>query len=114
MASELKSNSRRRKRYRAKKELGRKRLVILIGAILGLYVVFVFGVLQWKIFMSDRDLDRIKSQNRMIERKIDNLTIKRKKLQNIDYVKNVARAKLYLMESNEVPIKIRGGAKPTP
>lgn len=106
MSSDLKTNIKRRKRARALKERGRKRLVALIGTGLVLYLVFLFGKLHWMNYQEQKELNRIRKETREIDKKYNSLKTERKKLEDIDYVKAIARKKLYLLEPSEVPIKI--------
>ena len=107
MRSELQSNIRRRQLARAKKDIGRKRLVSLVGVVVVFYLVFLFGKLHWMNYQEQRDLNRIVRQTSELKKKYKVLKTERKKLEDVNYVKSIARTKLYLLEPNEVPIKIR-------
>lgn len=112
MDSDLRSNVKRRKKARALKDRGRKRLITLIGAVLVLYLVFLFGKLHWMNYQEQKDLDRINRQTRELKKRYEHLKAEKKKLNDVEYMKSIARTKLYLLEPNEVPIKIKERGEP--
>lgn len=98
------TDSRRRTRHHAKRV--KKRIALAAAAIFLVYIIGSFGRLHYLNYVEQRHLNVAKKQQEELRREMEELKREKRNLEDIDYLKDYARRKLFLMEEGEIPIRI--------
>ena len=75
------------------------------------YFIFSFGRLHYYNYLEQRNLAVVKEENKQLRQKAETLREEKKNFLDISYLKDFARRKLFLMDKNEVPIRIINSPK---
>lgn len=84
----------------------KRRITVAAAAVFVLYVLGSFGKLHYLNYAERRDLAAVRARQVELHREIESLKKEKKNLENIDYLKDYARRKLFLMGEGEIPIRI--------
>ncbi|MEW5944670.1 MAG: septum formation initiator family protein [bacterium] len=70
------------------------------------FAVFTFAKLNYLNYVEQKNLDSQLETKRDLERTLRKLQKEKNDLHDLEYLKEYAREKLFLMEENEIPIRV--------
>lgn len=107
MKQEIASSAKRRKKLRAVNSQPYRNVYLLLAVAILMYLSVYFGSLHYQNFiLMENRLREVKTEQTLKKDRIKMLEHEKAKLQDPEYLKTIAREKLYLMNPNEVHIKI--------
>lgn len=107
MKQEIASSAKRRKKLRAVNSRPYRNVYLLLTVAMLMYLSVYFGSLHYQNFiLMENRLREVKTEQTLKKDRIKMLEHERAKLQDPEHLKTIAREKLYLMNPNEVHIKI--------
>lgn len=107
MKQEIASSAKRRKKLRAVNSRPYRNVYLLLAVAILMYLSVYFGSLHYQNFiLMENRLREVKTEQTLKKDRIKMLEHEKAKLQDPEYLKTIARVKLYLMNPNEVHIKI--------
>ena len=89
------TDSRRRTRHPAKRV--KKRIALAAAAIFLVYITGSFGRLHYLNYVEQRNLNVAKKQQEELRQELEKLKTEKRNLEDIDYLKDYASIKLFLM-----------------
>ncbi|MEW6202831.1 MAG: septum formation initiator family protein [bacterium] len=101
-----------KKRQRGNRQAWLKRMLMAAAFVLCfLYFIFSFGRLHYYNYLEQRNLAAVKEENKQLKQKAEMLRGEKKNFLDLDYLKDYARRKLFIMDKDEVPIRIINSPK---
>lgn len=85
----------------------KRRLAIAVFAVVMVYMLTAFGRLHYLNYVEKKELDFERKKQEELRARLADLKKEKKNLEDVDYLKDYARRKLFLMDEKEVPIRIK-------
>ena len=84
----------------------KKKIALAAAAVFMAYIIGSFGNLHYLNYVERRELEQVKKQQVELRGELKELKKEKRKLEDVDYLKDYARRKLFLMGEGEIPIRI--------